>query len=130
MEDIFTLLEKLSKYPKEIIEIALTKLMLENKIDFVNLSNSYVKCLKMTNEDQLNKLIEAESCVLEQFSYKTTKKFEDEHNGDYKHTQRSLYLLNKSNRYAMSSLNEKYHYDEEFAKKMSWYERNKGMDNF
>lgn len=63
--------------------------------------------------------------VVESFHHKKGNKEEY----DKKHTQRCLYLLNKSKRFNMSNLSEKYEYDEEFGKKMSWYERNKESEN-
>lgn len=61
-------------------------------------------------------LIEAETCVLESFHYKKGTKREY----DIKHTQRCLYLLNKSKRFQLNDLNEKYGYNEEEAKQYSW----------
>lgn len=123
--ETFELLEKLSEKSKQEIEFALTVLMLKEKIDFVNVSNSYVACLEQIKEDRLNQIIEAETCVLESFHYKKGNKNED----DRKHTQRCLYLLNQSRRFNMGKMNEKYEYDEELGKKMSWYERNKEGTN-
>lgn len=119
--ETFELLEKLSEKSKQEIEFALTVLMLKEKIDFLDVSNSYVACLEQIKEDRLNQLIEAETCVLESFMHKKGNKRED----DRKHTQRCLYLLNQSKRFNINKLNEKYEYDEELGKKMSWYERNK-----
>lgn len=119
--NIFELLDQLSHKSKEEIEYALTTLMLSNKIDFINVSNAYVSALKYINEDKLNQLIEAETCVLENFHNKIGGKSKD----DKDTTQRCLYLLNKSKRFNMNTLNEKYKYDEEKGKKLSWYERNK-----
>lgn len=106
--ETFELLEKLSDKSKQEIEFALTVLMLKEKIDFVNVSNSYVACLEQIKEDRLNQLIEAETCVLESFRHKKGNKNED----DRKHTQRCLYFLNQSKRLNMNTLNEKYEYDE------------------
>lgn len=117
----YELLKELSEKPKQEIEFALTSLMLQNKINYVSVSNSYVNYLNTINEDRLNQLIEAETCVLESFHHKKDNKKEN----DRKHTQRCLYLLNQSKRFNMSNLNEKYEYDEQFGKQMSWYERNK-----
>lgn len=119
--ETFELLEKLSEKSKQEIEFALTVLMLKEKIDFINVSNAYVACLEQIKEDRLNQIIEAETCVLESFHHKKDNKKEN----DRKHTQRCLYLLNQSKRFNMSNLNEKYEYDEQFGKQMSWYERNK-----
>ena len=115
------LIEELSNKEKEEIKYALLALMLKGKIDFLDLNLAYVNCLKLDSEDRLNQLIEAEICVLESFIDKTG----GEKEGDIKHTQRCLYLLNQSKRFKMDKLNEKYRYNEEEAKQYSWYERNK-----
>lgn len=117
----FELIEELLNKPKEEIKYALLALMLKGKIDFLDLNATYIRCLNLENEDKLNKLIEAETCVLESFHHKKgTKK-----DYDIKHTQRCLYLLNKSKRFQLNDLNEKYGYNEEEAKQYSFYERNK-----
>lgn len=117
----FELLEELCKKPNQEIKYGLLALMLKDKIDFIDLNACYVEYLNSIKEDRLNQLIEAESCVLESFYRKKGNKREY----DKKHTQRCLYLLNQSNSFNMTDLNEKYEYDEEFGKKMSIYERNK-----
>lgn len=119
--DTFELLEELSNKTKYEIKYALVSLMLAGKIDFLDVNSAYIDSLKAINENNFNKLFEAESCVLESFHHKKGNKKEY----DKKHTQRCLYLLNQSRRFNMSNLNKKYEYDEEFGKKMSWYERNK-----
>lgn len=111
----FELIEELSKKPKEEIKYALLALMLKDKIDFIDLNAAYVEYLNSIKEDRLNKLIEAETCVLESFIYKKGQK--DERNN--RHTQRCLYLLNQSKRFQMDRLNEKYGYKEEEAKQYS-----------
>lgn len=119
--DTFELLEELSKKTKYEIKYALVSLMLARKIDFLDVNSAYIDSLKAINENNFNKLFEAESCVLESFHYKKGNKKQYER----MHTQRCLYLLNQSKRFNISDLNKKYEYDEEFGKKMSWYERNK-----
>ena len=123
--ETFELLEKLIEKPKHEIKYALTALMLKDKIDFVDVSNSYVEYLRTIKEDRLNQLIEAETCVAESFLHKKGNKNED----DKKHTQRCLYLLNQSRRFNMIGLNRKYEYDKDFGKQMSWYEKNKESEN-
>ena len=106
------------------LEYSLLTLLVERKIDFVTLSNQYTKALERWHDDDLNKLIEAEQCVLESFSYSKNPKVND----NKKHIKRCLYLLNKSNRYMLNKLNDKYSYNEEDAKQYSVYERNKNLD--
>lgn len=117
----FELLDELSKKTKYELKYALVSLMLAGKIDFLDVNSAYIDSLKEINENNFNKLFEAESCVLESFYRNKGNKREY----DKKHTQRCLYLLNQSNSFNMADLNEKYEYDEEFGKKMSIYERNK-----
>lgn len=121
------LIEKLCTYPKELIEKALEELMDKDKIDFINISNAYVNSLKNKENDIKGRLVEAETCVMEGFIDRITKENKDTPRGkrNYNHTQRCLYLINESNRFQTSELNEKYHYDKEYAKTMSWYEREK-----
>lgn len=117
----FELINELSKKPKQEIQYALLSLMLQGKLDFIDLNEAYVKSLNMIKEDRLNQLVEAETCVLESFMCKKGNKQER----DMKHTQRCLYLLNQSKRFNMDDLNKKYAYNEEKAKEYSWYEQNK-----
>lgn len=128
--DTFELIDKLLQKPSEEIEYALFAVLMAGKLDFVKLSNMYVKSLEARKEDMDNKMIEAETCILESFLYrksrsKDTDKSKDKSN--WKHTQRSLYFLNQGKRFNMANMNKEYTYDEEEAKKLSWYERNKGL---
>lgn len=119
----FELIDQLIEKPKEEILYALFMLMVNGKLSFDDLNRSYVKYLEAKKKDMTNQLIEAETCVMESFHDKKTKDKSKE--TDYKHTQRCLYLMNQSKRFQMDKLNDKYEYDEEFARTMSWYEREK-----
>lgn len=124
----FELIDELMKKPKEEILYALFRLMVKEKLSWDDLNKAYVKYLEETKKDMTNQLIEAETCVAESFHDKKVK--DDKRNKSYyNHTQRCLYLLNQSNRFNMDKMNEKYHYDEQFAKTMSWYEREKDRMN-
>lgn len=119
----FELIDELIKKPKEEILYALFRLMVKEKLSFDDLNRAYVKYLEATKKDMAYQLIEAETCVMESFLDKKTKDKNKE--TGYKHTQRCLYLMNQSKRFQMDKLNKKYEYDEEFAKTMSCYEREK-----
>lgn len=119
----FELIDELIKKPKEEILYSLFMLMCKDKLSWDDLNKAYVKYLEATKNDMTNQLIEAETCVMESFHDKKSKDKNKE--TDYKHTQRCLYLLNQSKRFQMDKLNDKYEYDEEFARTMSWYEREK-----
>lgn len=123
----FELIDELIKKPKEEILYALFRLMVKEKLSFDDLNRAYVKYLEATKKDMAYQLIEAETCVLESFYDKKTNDKNKE--TDYKHTQRCLYLMNQSKRFQMDKLNDKYEYDEEFARTMSWYEREKKLYN-
>jgi spore coat polysaccharide biosynthesis protein SpsF (cytidylyltransferase family) len=84
----------------ELIDTVLLKLLLNNKIDYVKLSNLYTQPLKKQNKDKDNLLFEAESCALGHlFNIKKENKLN--HNAIH----RTLYLLNKSNSFMMNKLN-------------------------
>lgn len=117
----FELLEELSKKPKEEIEFSLKALMIDNKIDFISLSNSYVQYLNKLKEDKEKQLINANLCIKDSFDYDNMKKSE----GAKRSIQSRLYWLNKSESFNMQKLNEKYGYNEELGKEYCWYERNK-----
>lgn len=123
----FELIDRLVEKPKEEIRYALLRLLINGKLNFIELNKAYVDYLELDAKDKMNQLIEAETCVLESFYDKKTKDKNKE--TDYKHTQRCLYLMNQSKRFNMGKMNEKYQYDEEFARTMSWYEREKKLYN-
>lgn len=99
-------------------------LLCEKKVSFKELSESYVEALEVDNTDKLKQLIEAETCVLENIVCSNKPKNQTHQNA----IQRSLYLLNNSKRFQMEKLNEKFGYDEDEAKKLSWYERDKNNE--
>lgn len=122
--NVFEIIEELSKKSKDEIKYALLSLLLTDKIDFVDLSVAYVECLNRVKEDRLDQLIEAETCVCESLLYDKFPKKKAAQDS----IQRRLYLMNQSKRFNMASLNEKFSYDEEKAKELSWYYRNKNRN--
>lgn len=119
--DTFSLIEELSNRTKEELEYSILILLFKKKISYEQLSKEYVKTLEAWNQDKNNLFLEACTCVLESFSYK--RKTDTDFNK--KSVQRALYLLNNSKQFNLQKLNDKYNYNEEEAKKLSWYERNK-----
>lgn len=109
----FELLKELSTKSKEEVETCLSILMQAGKIDFLRLQGAYVKYLEEKKEENLNKLIEAETCILESFLYDEIPVSNKEAEIS---AQRRLYFLNQGRRFQMKSLNEKFGYDEERAK--------------
>lgn len=124
--DITQLKNELSKKNKEEIEFLLYLLLVEEKISFIALTSAYVAYLEHVKDDTQNKLIEAETCVLESFMYNKDDDDEASHNS----ALRALYLLNQSKIFnGLDDWNKKYGYNEEEAKQLSWYEHNKS-DNY
>ena len=120
--NIFELKEELSKKNKEEVEFLLFLLLVEEKVSFTTLTSAYVAYLEHIKDDTQNKLIEAETCVLESFIYNK----DDDDESSHKLALRALYLLNQSKRFnGLDDWNKKYGYNEEEAKQLSWYERNK-----
>lgn len=115
---------KIEKWKPETIKHLFFCLLCEKKVSFKELSESYVEALEVDNTDKLKQLIEAETCVLQNIVCSNKPKNKTHQNA----IQRSLYLLNNSKRFQMKDLNEKFGYDEEKAKKLSWYERDKNNE--
>lgn len=115
---------KIKEWKTDNIRYLFFLLLCEKKVSFKELSESYVEALEVDNTDKLKQLIEAEACVLENIVCSNKPKNQTHQNA----IQRSLYLLNKSKRFQMKDLNKKFGYDEEKAKKLSWYERDKNEE--
>jgi hypothetical protein len=109
-------------------------LLKSKDIDYTALSAQYVRYLEHQDKDNKNKLTEAGICISQHlFELKYTDKGRKKRNFDYnkldesnkKAIQRSLYFLNQEHRLRMDSLNDEFCYNEEEARKLSWYERTK-----
>ena len=117
----FDLINELTQRTPDELEYAIFILLVQKKIDYKQISDNYVKALELWNKDKEKQFSEACVCVLESFS----RKRKNDTDFDKKAIQRALYLLNQSKQFNMKTLNEKYNYNEEEAKKLSWYEREK-----
>lgn len=115
------LLEALLKKSNQEIHFVLLQLMIKKKLNFNQLNAAYVEYLQVLADDQRDKLIEAESCIIGSFS----SSHKGKKDSDKAYTQRCLYFLNHTNRYSMDELNKRYGYDDAKAKQYSWYESNK-----
>lgn len=123
-------LNELSKLNTKETQIVFFQMLSTEKVNFKDLSETYVEYLETRKKDLLYQLMEAEICVSEHLidvKYETKggrrpKGYKEDKDN---HIQRSLYLLNKSNRFNTNHLNEYFNYNEEKAKELSWYEREK-----
>ena len=126
--DTFSLMNELSKKPKEEIQLVLLTLMLSDKIDFIDLNKSYIEYLKDIRTDQENLLSEADTCLMDMMFVAGKKKKRSKIEDNI--IQRGLYRLNQSNRFNTDYINEKIGYiGDEKAKELSWYERNKSKQS-
>ena len=124
----FDLIEELSKKSKEEIQFALLTLMLNGKIDFIDLNKSYIDYLKDIRNDQENLLAESDTCLMDMLFVAGKKKKRSKIDDNI--IQRSLYRINQSNRFNTDHINKQIGYiGDEKAKEFSWYERNKKVIN-
>ena len=126
-------LNELSKLNTREIQIVFFQMLSTEQVNFKDLSETYVEYLETQKKDLLYQLMEAEICVSEHLIDKKYESKGGRKPKGYKedkdnHIQRSLYLLNKSNRFNLKHLNEHFNYNEEKAKELSWYEREKKMN--
>lgn len=115
------LMKELSKKSNEEIRYCLLYLMIKRKIEFKDLSESYVSLLENKDDDNKNKLIEAGTNILESLLYDKFNKKQCTQDS----IQRRLYFLNKQEQFNMGDINKKFNYDENKGEKLSWYENNK-----
>lgn len=125
MENLSTpqLMEQLMKKPHEEVELVILQLMLnkdeKNRLSSHTILDLYMKSLEIQNEDKWNQLVESNTSILELLLNVRT-----ENKGNTKAIHRALYNLNSAGVFNMKSLNDKYRYDEEKDKELSWYYRN------
>lgn len=113
--DTITLLEMLSKKPKEEIKVALIHLMSNGKIDFVDLATSYTQLQQTLIQINKDKLCEASACIIGHFLDN------DEQNKEV-FKQRSLFYLNEIDcSFNMSEVNKKFNYNKALGKKASYF---------
>lgn len=126
MEDIFTLLDKLLTKPNDEIDAAILALMIKGKLDSHRVFDIYMKAIEHDKQDLKNRLTEANTSILDLILHlkKPVSKLKDATSLADMAIQRGLYNLNMSKQFNMKSLNEKYSYNEDKGKMLSWYWRN------
>lgn len=126
MEDTFTLLNKLLTKPNEEIDAAILTLMIKDKLDSHRVFDAYMKSIEHYNKDLQDRLVESNTNILDLILNleKPKSRKEDAVMAD-KAIHRGLYNLNTSRKFNMKFLNEKFNYNEDEDKKLSWYWRTK-----
>lgn len=125
----YQLMEQLMKKPHNEVEYVILHLMLnkdkKNRISAHKILDLYMKSIEIENEDRKDRLAESNSCILD-----LLLNFKKETNENSKSIHRALHDLNESRAFNMHSLNEKFGYDKEKDKNLSWYEREKEYKEF
>lgn len=112
----------LSELSQEELHNALFVLLLRGKLDFVSLSEAYVRSLERRRDLQQSQLVEAETCVLLSLRRRSGPAAASSREC----TQRGLYLLNKLGHFNVDSLNAELGYDEDYARSVSRYPESEG----
>ena len=120
---IFEILDELLKCSNEEIDYAILSLMIKKKLDSHRVFDLYMKAIEYDKEDIKDKLIESNSTIynlLNTLKYPKSKREIINNIADMA-IHRALYNLNISKQFQMEKMNEKYRYDEEKDKHLSWY---------
>ena len=126
----FELLNELLKKTNEEIDYVILALMVGGKFDSHKVFDLYMKCIEYKNKDLKDQLIESNTSILDlilnldkpKSKKKSTVELAD------KAIHRGLYNLNTSRQFNMQFLNEKFDYNEDEDKKLSWYWRVKNHE--
>ena len=129
---IFEILDELLKCSNEEIDYAILSLMIKKKLDSHRVFDLYMKAIEYDREDIKDKLIESNSTIhnlLNTLKHPKSKREIINNIADMA-IHRALYNLNISKQFQMEKMNEKYGYDEEKDKHLSWYwrEHNKNSE--
>lgn len=124
---ITEVIDELMEHPNEEIEYAILKLMVEHKLDSHKVFDLYMKAIEIDNEDKKDRLCESNTTILDLLINLKEPKSKREITKKYARNaiHRALYNLNISKQFNMGKMNEKYGYNEDEDKKLSWYWRMK-----
>lgn len=128
--NIFELLNELLKKTNEEIDYAILYLMIKGKLDSHRMFDLYMKHIEHNNNDLKDRLTESNTSILDLILNLAMPKSKRKSTVDLanKAIRRGLYNLNSSRLFNMQSLNEKYNYNEDEDKKLSWYWRDKNKE--
>jgi len=127
--DTYQLMEQLMRKSKDEVENVILHLMLNpdktKRIDSHRILDLYMKSIEIQIMDIKDRLTESNSCILD-----LLLNFKKETENNSKSIHRALHDLNESRQFNMKSLNEKYGYDREKDRSLSWYEKEKEYKEF
>lgn len=123
--NVFELLDELLKCSNEEIDYAILSLMIEKKLDSHRVFDLYMRAIEHDKDDIRDRLIESNTSILDLLVNLKEPESKKEITKKYTHNaiHRALYNLNTSKQFNMTDMNEKYGYNEDEAKHLSWYWR-------
>ena len=123
--NVFEIFDELLKYENEEIEYAILSLMINKKLNSHKVFDLYMRAIEHDKDDIRDRLIESNTSILDLLVNLKEPKSKKEITKKYTHNaiHRALYNLNISNQFQMTKINEKYGYNEDEAKHLSWYWR-------
>lgn len=123
--DVFEILDKLLELSNEEIDYAIFSLMINKKLDSHKVLDLYMRAIEHDNDDIRDRLIESNTSIMDLLVNLKEPKSKKESTKRLTHNaiHRALYNLNISRHFNMARINEKYGYNEDEAKHLSWYWR-------
>lgn len=127
MSNTLTLLNELMTKSKEEIDMVILALMIKGKLDSHRVFDLYMKAIEYRNNDLKDRLTEVNTNILELILnlQRPKSKRKDVIELADKAIHRGLYNLNTSKQFDMKNMNEKYGYNEEKDRELSWYWRSR-----
>ena len=130
--NVFEILDELLKCSNEEIDYAILSLMIKKKLDSHRVFDLYMKAIEYDRDDIKDRLFESNSTICDLLIGLKTPNLKKSSQRTIQWVNnaihRALYNLNTSKQFQMDILNEKYGYNEEEDKKLSWYWR-KHLEN-
>lgn len=128
--DTFELLDELLKKSSEEIDVAVLQLMLKGKLDSHRVMDLYMKAIEIKAQDLKDRLTESNTSILELIHWLSFPKSKKKSTvaGANAAIHRGLYNLNQSKQFNMAHMNEKFNYNEDEDRKLSWYWREKRLE--
>ena len=123
--NVLEILDELLKCTKEEIDYAILSLMIKKKLDSHKVFDLYMRAIEYDKDDMKDRLIESNTSIFDLLMNLKEPKSKKEIIKKYTHNaiHRALYNLNISKQFHMAKMNEKYGYNEDEAKHLSWYWR-------
>lgn len=123
--NVFEIFNELLKCENEEIEYVILSLMINKKLNSHKVFDLYMRAIEHDKDDMRDGLIESNTSILDLLVNLKEPKSKEEitEKSTYNAIHRALYNLNTSKQFQMTKINERYGYNEDEAKHLSWYYR-------